>query len=106
MVLRNPFSGQELRHRCREWTCEHRSGKREGRIQSHAATRTRPCVRQTASGKPLCAQGAQLGLVMTQSGGLGGGGETQEGGGMSNYDSLALMYGRDHHNFVKELSSN
>lgn len=34
MVLRNPFSGQELRHRCRERTCEHRWGKREGRIQT------------------------------------------------------------------------
>ena len=43
---------------------------------------------------------------MTQRGGVGSRGETQEGGAMSNYDSLALMYGIDHHTFVKQLSFN
>ena len=62
-------------------------------------------MKQMASGKPLCAQGVQL-RARDNPERWAGGGETQEGGDMSNYDSLALMYGRDHHNFVKQLSSN
>ena len=32
--------------------------------------------------------------------------ESQKGGDIDNYDWYTLMYGRDHHNTVKQLSSN
>ena len=82
MVQMNLFAGPEQRHRCREWTCGH-GGKREGgtnweiRIDIY----TLPCVKQIASGNLLYSTGSSAWCsVMTQMGGMGGGGrEVQEG---------------------------
>ena len=38
MILMNLFAGKEWRHRCREWSCGHRAGRRVGQIEKVAST--------------------------------------------------------------------
>ena len=61
MLQMNLFTEKAGTRRCGEWTCRH-SGEEEGGMdrESNPDIYMPPCVKQTASGKLLCRQGAQL----------------------------------------------
>ena len=68
---------------------------------------TLPCVKQIASGKLLCNR--ELSSVLCDDHGVEwGGGEADSGGRryMHTYGWFMLLYGRNQHNIVKQLSSN
>ena len=107
MVLRKLCAGQQWRCRRREQTCGYGVGGVKRRERQ--ADTDLPCVRHIACGDSLCDEGAQ-----TQCSGTvwrGGIGWEVEGSlqGREAYVCLRwflLVYGRNQHSIVKQLSSN
>ena len=91
-----------------------REGEPRANWESSTDVHTLSCVKQITSGKLLCDIGSPAwGSVSNWTGGMGYGGSWGRGDIYThiyvcifiyNYDQFALMYGRDHHIIVKQLS--
>ena len=93
MVQMNWFSGQKLRHRCREQKYGHQGGKAMGgggggvmNWEIGIDILTLPCVKQIASGNLLYITGSSARCsVITYMGGMGGEGGSRGRGYMYTY---------------------
>ena len=109
-VLMNLFARQQWKHTHRDQTWGH-SGEGEGGTnwESRMETYTLPHVKRITSGNLLCDSGSSNWCSWQPRGLVWHGrweGGSRERGHVYSYGWFVLMYGRDQHNIIKQLSSN